>query len=186
MSFLVEHMENIIWPRYRDDVAALGKLVWLVAKRGNPDLEKIKDPPPWFQEILDAQAKALLNFSFRSTQDWLVIPEAIEGFSLIIHKTPKNAGGRAPAERPDLRHHAFDQFSDLARATEKALGKILKAYMKANSGDLIEMENEDARIYLFEKVRLEENLRRLGFPEDNIPKLLSVEDIKTDFFPERN
>ncbi len=185
MSGLAEHTENIIWPRYRDDVSALGRLAWLVARKGNPKLEKIGEPPPWFQEILDAQAKALLNFAFRSKHDWLIFPEAIAGFSMTIRKTKNQAGGIVPKEAPPLRHHTFDQFSEMARLAEGALARLLRAYMKSAGGDVVEMENEDALIYLFPRERLEENLRRLGFPEDAIPKLLKVEDIETNFFPER-
>lgn len=185
MSFLVEYTENVIWPRYKDAVEALGKLSWQLARKGNKALEGLEEVPLWFQEILDAQAKALLNLAFRSPQDWLILPEPIEGFAMVIYKTPKKAGRMVPTEVPQLKHHTFDQFSELARVAERTIVKIIRWHMKSNDGDLVELSNEDAIVYVFPKGKMEEYLRKLGFPEDAIPKLLTIEDIETDFFPDK-
>lgn len=174
-------LEGIIWPRYKEPADALANAAWNIAKVANPKMAMVQTPPNWFTEIFAIQAKALLNLAFSSPHPWVVMPEPIQGFTIVMYKTPRGALTPITQSKLQLRYHTFDQFNEFSQLVEKTLVKIIKGYMKANNGDVIELENDDGVIYVFPKAKMEKYLLQLGFAQEQIPRLLSVDDIESDF-----
>lgn len=179
MSLTRDQLELIIWPRYRDPVGLLSQLSWAKAR---PSQLGQSPPPDWFKEIIETQAKGMLNLTFSSASSWVVLPEPLPGFSMAIYKKQQGAVSPISQSHLKLRHHSFDQFSELAHLAQRTLVMIIKETMKKSGNEVIEMENEDAHIFIFPRSKMETYLKALGFEEDQIPKLLSIEDIETDFF----
>lgn len=178
MPFTRDHLESIVWPRYRGPVERLSELSWAKARP-----KTVADPatPEWFKEIIELQAKGVLNLAFSSPSPWVVLPEPLPGFTMVIYKKEQGAVSVAGQSKLKLRHHSFDQFSELASLAQRTLVMIIKETMKKNQSEVIELENEDAHIFIFPRSKMETYLKALGFESEQIPKLLSVEDIETDF-----
>ena len=171
-----DQMETYIWPRYRDSATCLGQVCWDLAKPKKGLVPP--NPPSWFDEIICSQIKMLLMAVFSSPNNWLVIPEAVKGFAMVIYKKPKLSAQVNPVHsKINLKYHSFDQFCEFSKLVEKTLAHLFGLIMKDSGGDVIELENEDANIYVFPVGKLEEYLRALGFSEEQIPKLLKIEDV---------
>lgn len=177
MALSRDYLESVLWPKYKDAGHDLCQEVWAVA---NPKQAGVPSPS-WFNEIVELQLKSVIMLVFATAQSWVVLPEPIPGFTLVVYKKPQGATSGAPQQRLSLRNHSFDQFSELAQLVEKATVKLVKKVVGSGSGDVVELENEDAHIFVFPRAKMQQYLRALGFSEEQIPKLLSVDDIETDF-----
>lgn len=172
-----DHLESILWPRYKADSVALCHAIWGVA---NPKQAQVKSPE-WFNEIVEAQAKSMLMTVFSTSQAWVVFPEPVPGFTAVIFKKPQEAAIAATQQKLTLRHHSLDQFSELAQLVERAMVNLLKSRTASPDGDVVRLENEDAHIFVFPREKLAEYLKKLGFGEEQIPHLLTVDDIEGEF-----
>lgn len=165
-----------MWPRYKDNVMALAELSW--SKAPTP-ANGMKDPkaPEWFKEIIELQAKGLLNLVFSSTSSWVVVPEAVQGFSLVVYKKPQEAVNAERQSELKLRNHSFDQFNELSALVQRILVMMIKQTLKQNQSEIMELENEDMHMFIFARSKMEVHLRALGFTDEQIPKLFSIEDL---------
>lgn len=179
MSLTRDHLESIIWPRYREPVGLLSQLSWAKAR---PSQLAQSSPPDWFKEIIEMQAKGVLNLTFSSASPWVVLPEPLPGFTMVVYKKEQGAVSVSAQSKLKLRHHSFDQFSELANLAQRTLVMIIKETMKKTASEVIELENEDAHVFIFPRGKMQTYLKALGFEDEQIPKLLSIEDIETDFF----
>ena len=109
------------------------------------------------------------------------MPEPIPGFTVVVYKKTQGASIEATQQKLSLRNHTIDQFGELAQLVERAAVKLVKKVVGSGSGDVVELENEDGHIFVFPRAKMQQYLRALGFGEDQIPKLLSVDDIESDF-----
>lgn len=177
MPYARDHLEAIIWPNYRGDVASLCQALWGVA---NPKQSEVRSPE-WFNEIVESQIKSMLLTIFSSPQTWVIFPEPLPGFSVVVYKKPRGAASPAPQQQLKLRHHTLDQFSELARLVEKAAIKLLKRVTSDPENDVAKLENEELTLFLFPRPKMTAYLTALGFSEEQIPKLLTIEDIEDGF-----
>ena len=174
MALSRDYLESIIWPKYEDSARELCQALWTVA---NPKQAGVASPD-WFDEIVEVQLKSILMLVFSMPQAWIILPEPLPGFTVVIYKKPQGATAEAPQQRLSLRNHTFDQFSELAQLVEKAMVKFVKKVVSTGSGDVIELENEDGHIFCFPRPKMHQYLAELGFAEDQIPKLLSMDDVE--------
>jgi hypothetical protein len=175
MALSQEHLEAIVWPRYKDAAAELCQALWALA---NPKQALVKSPG-WFNEIVEIQVKSVLMLVFSTPQAWVVLPEPVPGYTVVLFKKQRVANIQTQQQKLILRGHGFDQFNELARLVEKAMAKLLKKAVQSGSGDVVELENEDGHIFCFPRSKMETYLRALGFSDEQIPKLLSIEDIES-------
>lgn len=176
MAYARDHLEAIIWPNYRADVVALCQAIWVVA---NPKQSEVRSPE-WFNEIVETQAKSMLLTVFATQQSWVIFPEPMPGFTVVVYKKPRGAASPVQQQKLQLRHHSLDQFSELAQLVEKAMVKLLKRVTADPANDVAKLENEEATMFIFPRPKMAEYLGKLGFSEEQIPKLLTVDDIETD------
>lgn len=174
MAYARDHLEAIIWPSYRVDALALCQAIWEIA---NPKQVGVRSPE-WFNEIIETQAKSMLLTVFSTHQTWVIFPEPIPGFSVVVYKKPREAAVPAQQQKIQMRHHSIDQFGELAQLVEKAAIKLLKRATSDPLNDVAKLENEDATLFIFPRPKMTEYLGKLGFSEEQIPKLLTVDDIE--------
>lgn len=172
-----DYLEAVLWPKYKDPARDLCQGIWGMA---NPKQAGVPSPA-WFNEIVELQVKSILMLVFSTPQSWVVVPEPIPGFTLVVYKKPRGAPMAATQQKLSLRNHTFDQFGELAQLVERAAVRLVRRAVGAGSGDVVEMESEDGHVFVFPRAKMAQYLRALGFAEEQIPKLLSVEDIEGDF-----
>ena len=177
MSISRDYLESVLWPRYKGSAEALCQSIWSLA---NPKQSGVPSPA-WFDEIVVVQLKSILMLVFSTTQSWIILPEPVPGFTIVFYKKPQGASNAAPQQQLSLRSHSFDQFSELALLVEKAVVKLLRKIVGSGAGDVIELENEDGHVFCFPRAKMHEYLKALGFSEEQIPKLVSVDDIVSGF-----
>lgn len=180
MSLSRDELDYVIWPRYRDVWKTLCGALWRIANPKNADVPS----PSWFNEIVEVQMKAALNIVFSVPQSWVILPEPVSGYAVVVYKKPNGAASPISQQKLNLRHHSFDQFNEMAQLVEKTIIKLIRQVIKGASeagGDIIEMENEDAHVFVFPKSKMAHYLKALGFADEQIPKMLSVDDIESDF-----
>lgn len=176
MGLSLNHLESILWPKYKGPTGSLCQAIWGVA---NPKQAAVASPE-WFNEIVELQIKSMLMLVFSSPQSWVIFPEPIPGFATVVYKKPRGAANEAPQQKLGLRHHSLDQFSELAQLVEKAAVTLMRKALNDSSGDVVELENEDTHVFVFPRVKMEPYLKAMGFSDDQIPRLLSVDDIQSD------
>jgi hypothetical protein len=177
MALSRDHLESIIWPKYKEAGLELCREVWMVA---NPKQANVASPS-WFNEIVELQLKSIIMLVFATPQSWVVLPEPIPGFTMVVFKKPQGATLESPQQKLSLRNHTFNQFSELSQLVEKATVKLVKNVVGAGAGDVVELENEDGHVFIFPRSKMQQYLKALGFDESQMPKLLSIDDIETDF-----
>lgn len=153
--------ESVIWPKYKEPVSQLCSACWRIAQASNEKIAKIKDVPVWFTEIVQVHVKTALGVCFGSPNRWLIFPDFLEGYSLIIYKFEKKTQSIiSPNVVSNTKR--LQEISDIGKMVEKTIVQIIKGYTLAN-GNVIEMENEDAIFYIVPKVKLGYYLEQLGF-----------------------
>lgn len=177
MAMSRDYLESILWPRYQSATAQLCQEVWGVA---NPKQAAVPSPC-WFNEIIELQVKSMLMLVFSTPQAWIILPEPIPGYTVVVYKKPHGATTEAPQQKLSLRNHSFDQFSELAQLVEKAMVRLMRKVVNSSSGDVVELENEDGHIFIFPRPKIQEYLKALGFADEQIPKLLTIDDIESEF-----
>lgn len=158
--------EAIIWPKYKEPVKLLCDSCWEVAKSTNKNISNIKEVPSWFLEIIQLHIKNALGICFSTPNQWIVIPEFIETFSLVIYKK-QTASNISVAPNVVSTLARLQDVSDISFIVEKTVMQIIKGYMLVN-GSVIEIENEDAFFYIFPKVKAPVFLKQLGFDDKQI------------------
>ena len=171
-----DQMESYIWPRYKESATDLSQVCWDLAKPKKGLVPP--NPPAWFDEIIIAQMKMLIMAVFGAPQKWMIIPEVVKGFSMVINKkTRLSQSVSASSSKINLRYHSFDQFSEFSKLVEKTLVHLIGLVMKDSGGDVIELENEDGNVFIFPISKMSEYLLALGFSQEQIPQLLTLDDV---------
>lgn len=161
--------ESVIWPKYKEPVQNLCQSCWRIAQATNDKVAQIKEVPVWFTEIVQVHVKAMLALCFSAPNQWLVFPEFLEGYSLVVYKFEKKTQSLISPNVVSSSKRLQD-VSDIGRMVEKTIVQIIKGYTLAN-GSVIEMENEDGMFYIFPKIKLIQYLKELGFTDDQIQRM---------------
>lgn len=168
--------ESIIWPKYKEPVKLLCDSCWEVAKSTNKNISNIKEVPSWFLDIIQMHIKNALGICFSTPNQWIVIPEFIETFTLVIYKKQiaTNISSSANVVSSLAR---LQDVSEISFIVEKTVMQIIKGYMLVN-GSVIEIENEDAFFYIFPKLKSPIFLKQLGFDEKQISFIENESNLK--------
>ena len=173
MAVSRDYLEAIIWPRYERASESLCQALWGISNPKHAGLSS----PHWFNEIIEVQFKSILILVFSSPFTWIVLPGPVPGFSVVVFKKAHGASNDAPQQRLSLKNHSFDQFDELAQLVEKAVVKLLNKTIASTPGDVVELENEDGNVFCFPSQKLHQYLTALGFSPEQIPNLLTIDDI---------
>lgn len=160
---------------YQDDVIDLAQVTYEFAKLNVKGFIAETSPPNWFLEIIENNIKGYLNIIFTAKNNWVIFPEILPTLSAIVYKKPKGSVTDIPPVEIIMKYFGNADFFENSTLILKIVKRIVLDYLKElkkddPTVDMVILENEDIKVYIFKKTDLVQNLVKMGFAKNEIEK----------------